>query len=57
MAKGRSKGKGERNADRHNGKAWKKRPKKNKSTGKTIGGYSRAKLAIRAKKREQSSQQ
>ena len=51
MAK-RPKGKGERNSERRNGKAWKKRPRKNKSTGRTIGGYTRDKLALRAKKRE-----
>lgn len=37
---------------RPNGKAWKKNPKKNKSTGKTIDGYSPAKLAERAQKRK-----
>ena len=51
MAK-RPKGKGERNSERRNGKAWKKHPRKNKSTGRTIGGYTRDKLALRAKKRE-----
>ena len=40
-----------RNDDRPNGKAWKKKPKVQKKTGKTIGGYSKAKLAIRAEKR------
>jgi len=39
------------NNDRKNGKAWKKKPKVQKKTGKTIDGYSLAKLAIRAKKR------
>jgi len=34
--------------DRKNGKAYKKKPKVQKKTGKTIGGYSPAKLAIRA---------
>lgn len=51
MAKRRSKGKGDRNGDRPNGKAWKKIKKTNRSTGKTVGGYSLAKLAIRAAKR------
>ena len=37
--------------DRKNGKASKKKPKVQKKTGKTIGGYSIAKLAIRAQKR------
>jgi hypothetical protein len=37
--------------DRKNGKAYKKKPKVQKKTGKTIGGYSPAKLAIRAEKR------
>ena len=37
--------------DRKNGKAYKKKPKVQKKTGKTIDGYSPAKLAIRAKKR------
>lgn len=39
------------NTNRKNGKAAKKNPKVQKKTGKTIGGYSPAKLAIRAKKR------
>jgi len=37
--------------DRKNGKAYKKKPKVQKKTGKTIDGYSPSKLAIRAKKR------
>jgi hypothetical protein len=37
--------------DRKNGKAYKKNPKVQKKTGKTIGGYSPNKLAIRAQKR------
>ena len=45
---------GERNSDRPNGKAWKKKPKVAKKTGKTIGGYSPAKLAIRAIKRKKA---
>ena len=43
---------GTRNSDRKNGKAWKKRPKKNRSRGKTVGGYSKAKLALRQSKRQ-----
>ena len=41
-----------RNSDRKNGKAWKKAPKVNRKTGKTVGGYSPAKLAERASKRK-----
>jgi hypothetical protein len=37
--------------DRKNGKAYKKKPKVQKKTGKTIDGYSPTKLTIRAKKR------
>ena len=37
--------------DRANGKARKKNPKKQRKTGRTVGGYSVAKLAQRAKKR------
>jgi hypothetical protein len=51
MAK--SKNKGERNDDRPNGKATKKHPKTNRKTGRTIGGYSPAKLKIRAATRSQ----
>ena len=40
-----------RNNDRKNGKAYKKKPKVQKTTGKTIAGYSLNKLVIRAKKR------
>jgi hypothetical protein len=38
--------------DRANGKARKKSPKTPRKTGRTIGGYSPAKLEIRKKKRE-----
>jgi hypothetical protein len=38
--------------DRANGKARKKNPKKPRKTGRTVGGYSPAKLEIRKKKRE-----
>jgi len=41
-----------RNDSRKNGKAWKKKPKVQKKTGKTIGGYSLIKLALRAQKRK-----
>ncbi len=41
-----------RNNERKNGKAWKKKPKAQKKTGKTIGGYSLAKLALRTQKRK-----
>jgi len=49
------------NNDRKNGKAWKKKPKitvKNRDVimgvSKTIGGYTPAKLAIRAEKRKKA---
>lgn len=48
MAKAKSQG---RNDDRPNGKAFKKRKKVQKKTGRTIDGYSPAKLKIRAEKR------
>jgi len=52
MAKGRGgKGGGSRNDNRPNGKAFKKNPKVQKKTGRTVGGYTPAKLAIRATKR------
>ena len=38
--------------DRPNGKAKKQKPKKQRKTGRTVGGYSPAKLEIRKKKRE-----
>ena len=41
----------QRNDNRPNGKAWKKKPKVQKKTGKTIGGYTPAKLEIRKSKR------
>ena len=46
-----AKSKGSRNDARPNGKASKKRPKSNTQKGKTVGGYSPAKLAFRATKR------
>jgi len=39
------------NVQRKNGKAWKKKPKVQRKTGKTVGGYSLAKLTTRAEKR------
>ena len=41
------------NDKRPNGKASKKRPKVQRKTGKTIGGYSPKKLALRMIKRKQ----
>ena len=37
--------------DRPNGKARKQKPRKQRKTGRTVGGYSPAKLAERVKKR------
>ena len=54
MAKGKSRG--ERNSDRPNGKAWKKRKKTPKKTGRTTNGYLPKKLAIRAEKRKQKTE-
>ena len=42
---------GQRNDNRPNGKAWKKKPKVQKKTGKTVGGYTPSKLEIRKSKR------
>jgi len=42
-------------ANRPNGKAFKKKPKENKSTGRTIDGYTPEKLAQRARKRSLAS--
>ena len=50
MAK-KGKSSGNRNDDRPNGKAWKKNPRKPRKTGRTIGGYSPAKLRYRELKR------
>ena len=41
------------NTTRPNGKASKKKPKVQRKTGKTIGGYSLNKLALRMIKRKQ----
>jgi hypothetical protein len=46
-----AKSKGDRNDARPNGKASKKHPKTNVKKGKTIDGYSPAKIAIRKAKR------
>jgi hypothetical protein len=46
-----AKSKGNRNDARPNGKASKKHPKTNVKKGKTIDGYSPAKIAIRKAKR------
>jgi len=53
MGKGKGKGKsgGSRNDNRKCGKAFKQRPRKQRKTGRTIGGYSPAKLKIREQKR------
>jgi hypothetical protein len=53
MAKGRGKSGGARNDNRKCGKAWKKNPRKQRKTGRTIGGYSPAKLRARELKRQQ----
>lgn len=47
----RPKSSGNRNDNRPNGKAFKKRKKKLRKTGRTIGGYSLAKIEIRKEKR------
>lgn len=49
--KRRSSGGGQTNSDRKCGKAWKKVKKKQRKTGRTINGYSPAKLELRAAKR------
>jgi hypothetical protein len=43
--------KGNLNDNRKCGKAFKQRPRKQRKTGRTIGGYSPAKLKIREQKR------
>ena len=52
MGKGKSKSGGSRNDNRKCGKAFKQRPRKQRKTGRTIGGYSPAKLKIREYKRQ-----
>jgi hypothetical protein len=51
MAKGKGKSGGSRNDNRKCGKAYKQRPRKQPKTGRTIGGYSPAKLKIREQRR------
>lgn len=51
MGKGKSKSSGSRNDNRKCGKAWKQKPRKQRKTGRTVGGYSLAKLRIREHKR------
>ncbi len=51
MAKGKGKSGGTRNDNRKCGKAWKKNPRKQRKTGRTVGGYSPAKLQIREQRR------
>jgi len=48
----RGKSSGIMNSDRKCGKAWKKRKKKQRKTGRTIGGYLPSKLRIRELKRQ-----
>jgi hypothetical protein len=50
MAK-RGKSSGINNTDRKCGKAWKKNSRKQRKTGRTIGGYLPSKLKIREQKR------
>lgn len=52
MAKGKGKSGGTRNDNRKCGKAWKKNPRKQRKTGRTIGGYSPGKLKIREQRRD-----
>jgi hypothetical protein len=52
VAKGKSKSSGINNTDRKCGKAWKKRKRKQRKTGRTIGGYLPSKLKIRELKRQ-----
>ena len=51
MAVKGGKSKGNRNDNRKCGKAWKQKPRKQRKTGRTVGGYSPAKLKIREQKR------
>lgn len=53
MSKGKGKSGGNRNDNRKCGKAFKQRPRKQRKTGRTIDGYSPAKLKIRELKRQQ----
>lgn len=47
----RGKSSGHKNDNRKCGKAWKQKPRKQRKTGRTINGYSFAKLKIREQKR------
>ena len=51
MAK-RGKSSGIRNNDRKCGKAWKKNPRKQRKTGRTINGYKPKKIVLRELKRQ-----
>jgi hypothetical protein len=51
MAK-RGKSSGITNSDRKCGKAWKKRKRKQRKTGRTINGYKPAKIELRRIKRQ-----
>ena len=53
MSKGKGKSGRTRNDNRKCGKAFKKKPRKQRKTGRTIVGYSPAKLKIRELKRQQ----
>ena len=53
MSKGKGKSGGSRNDNRKCGKAWKKKPGKQRKTGRTVGGYSSIKINIRKQKRLQ----
>jgi hypothetical protein len=53
MSKGKGKSGGSRNDNRKCGKAWKKKPRKQRKTGRTVGGYSPTKINIRKQKRLQ----
>ena len=53
MSKGKGKSGGSRNDNRKCGKAWKKKPRKQRKTGRTVGGYSLTKINIRKQKRLQ----
>ena len=53
MSKGKGKSGGSRNDNRKCGKAWKKKPRKQRKTGRTIGGYSPVKLKMHEQKRLQ----
>jgi hypothetical protein len=53
MSKGKGKSGGSRNDNRKCGKAWKKKARKQRKTGRTVGGYSPTKINIRKQKRLQ----